>query len=157
MGDTQIGVEMQEITGDIWEQHSLGRWVVITTNGVVKKNGTAVMGRGIAEQAAIRHPTLPYLLGNALEDSGNKVHIFEGLGIITFPTKHHWRQWADLELIEESLRQLVAWADIPPRKHGKFYMIRPGCANGRRDWRTEVKPLCEQYLDDRFVIVEWNG
>ena len=148
---------MQEIYGDIWEQHKLKRWVVITTNGTVRKDGACVMGRGVAKQAADKFPNLPFKLGEALKVGGNNVHIFDYLKIITLPVKYGWREPADLALIERSLKQLVAWADVPPRKHGKFYMVRPGCANGRRDWETEVKPLCVKYLDDRFVIVERNG
>jgi len=148
---------MQEIFGDIWEQHKLKRWVVITTNGAVKKDGTCVMSRGVAKQAADRYPTLPFQLGNRIKSAGNVLHIFDDLKIITFPVKHHWKDKAELDLIEKSLQQLVAWANIPPRKHGRFYMVRPGCSNGRRDWETEVKPLCTRYLDDRFVIIEWNS
>lgn len=148
---------MQEIYGDIWEQHKLGRWAVITTNGDTRKDGACVMGRGVAKQAADKFPNLPFKLGEALRTGGNKVHIFDYLHIITLPVKYHWKAQADLDLIEKSLQQLVAWANIPPRKHGKFYMVRPGCDNGKRDWETEVKPLCEKYLDDRFVIVERNG
>ena len=147
---------MQEIFGNIWEQYELGRWVVITTNGATRKDGACVMGRGVAKQAADKFPNLPYNLGELLKVGGNKVYIFDDLKIITLPVKYHWREQADLDLIETSLQQLVAWAGIPPRKHGKFYMVRPGCSNGRRDWETEVKPLCMKYLDDRFVIVEWN-
>ena len=148
---------MQELYGDIWEQHKLGRWVVITTNGDVRQDGACVMGRGVAKQAADKFPSLPFRLGQALEIGGNNSYIFDSLKIITLPVKHHWAEAADLELIEKSLQQLVAWADVPPRKHGRFYLVRPGCANGRRDWETEVKPLCMKYLDDRFVIVERNG
>jgi len=148
---------MQEIRGDIWEQHKLGRWTVITTNGTVKKDGACVMGRGVAKQAADKFPNLPFKLGEALIAGGNNVHIFDYLHIITLPVKHHWKEQANLELTDRSLQQLVAWADTPPRKHGKFFMVRPGCSSGKRDWETEVKPLCMRYLDDRFVIVDWNG
>jgi len=55
-----IGETMQEITGDIWEQHKLGRWIVITTNGAIKNDGSCVMGRGVAKQAADKYPELPF-------------------------------------------------------------------------------------------------
>ena len=147
---------MQEIFGDIWEQNKLKRWVIITTNGTVRNDGACVMGRGVAKQAATRFPKLPFQLGDKIASAGNNVYVFDDLKIITLPVKHHWKDKADLDLIEKSLKQLVEWADEPPRKHGKFYMVRPGCSNGKRDWKTEVKPLCEKYLDDRFVIVEVN-
>jgi len=144
---------MQEINGNIWDQYTLGRWVVITTNGEVRKDGACVMGRGVAKQAADKLPDLPYKLGNAIKAGGNNVHVFDDLKMIALPVKHNWRDQADLELIAKSLQQLVAWADIPPRKHGKFYIVRAGTGNGRLRWVEQVKPLFERYLDDRFVVV----
>jgi hypothetical protein len=146
---------MLELKGNLWDYHKLGRWIVITTNGDTRKDGAAVMGRGTAQQAAKKFPSFPYELGEELETSGNQVYVWHPYKIITLPVKHHWREVADLELIEKSLQELVKWADNP-RKHGKFYMTRPGCGNGKRDWESEVKPICEKYLDNRFVIVEWT-
>lgn len=143
---------MQEIEGDIWKQHSFGRWIVITTNGAVRKDGACVMGRGVAKQAADRFPNLPYRLGKAIKDSGNRVYVFDDLNIITFPVKHHWQEKADIILIETSLKQLLEWSNTPVRKHGKFFIVRAGVGNGKLSWET-VKPLFEQYLDDRFVVV----
>ena len=48
-------------------------------------------------------------------------------------------------LLEDSLQQLVKWANTPPRKHGKFYLY---------DLTKKQKELCEQYLDDKFVLVD---
>ena len=146
---------MLEISGNLWDFHKLGRWVVITTNGEIRKDGACVMGRGVAKQAAISYPNLPYELGNKLEVSGNNVYVFDEYKIVTLPVKHYWKGRADLDLIEKSLQQLVKWVNTP-QKHGKFYLVRPGCANGKRDWESEVKPLCEKYLDDRFIVVEWK-
>lgn len=146
---------MIELSGNIWDHHNAGRWIVITTNGDIRKDGACVMGRGVAKQAADRYPNLSYELGRKLGESGNQVYVFEKYRIITFPVKDHWRDKADLDLIKKSLQQIVAWADTP-RKHGLFHMVRPGCYNGGRDWEREVKPLCQRYLDDRFAVVEWT-
>lgn len=143
---------MQEIVGDIWNQYDKGRWIVITTNGDVKKDGACVMGRGVARQASLKIPSLPYRLGEMIKESGNQVYIWSDLKIITFPVKYHWREQADFWLIEQSLKQLVGWADLPPRKHGKFYIVRAGTGNGGLSW-DDVKPLFEKYLDDRFIVV----
>jgi len=40
---------MEIIKGDIWNLHKVG-WIIIPTNGFVKKNGENVMGRGLAKQ-----------------------------------------------------------------------------------------------------------
>jgi len=146
---------MKEINGNIWDEYDKGRWIVITVNGTIRKDGACVMGRGIAKQVAIKFPKFPYILGAAIRKEGNNLFVFGDFRIITFPVKHHWKEQADLELIEKSLKQLVDWADNP-RKHGKFYIVRAGVGNGCRDWETEVKPLYEKYLDDRFVVVEWR-
>ncbi len=45
---------MIEEFGDIWEIPGDAR--VITTNGVVRKDGACVMGRGVALQAKMRYP-----------------------------------------------------------------------------------------------------
>uniref|UniRef100_A0A6M3L1U0 Macro domain-containing protein n=1 Tax=viral metagenome TaxID=1070528 RepID=A0A6M3L1U0_9ZZZZ len=145
---------MEEIFGDIWEHHKASRWVVITTNGEVRNDGACVMGRGVAKQAATKFPKLAYELGNKIASAGNNVYVFDDLKLITLPVKHHWKDKADLSLIERSLQQLVAWADTPPRKHGKFYIVRAGVGNGKLDWEKDVKPLFERYLDDRFVVVQ---
>ena len=62
---------MREVVGDIWDYHAKGHWVGITTNAVTKENGEAVMGRGIALQAAQRFPLLARQLGAKLRHDGN--------------------------------------------------------------------------------------
>jgi len=42
---------MKEVIGNIWNYYNKGNWIVITTNGTIKKNGEAVMGRGVALEA----------------------------------------------------------------------------------------------------------
>lgn len=152
---------MREMFGDLWEAHQLGNWVVITTNGDVRKDGACVMGRGVALQAAQRFPELPYDLGTELRDPrwapgrANCVHAFLRYKIITFPVKHHWREPANLALIERSARELEA-LHISHADGGEvypIYMVRPGCGNGKLRWPV-VKRRIASILSDRFIVVE---
>lgn len=96
---------MLQITGDIWNFHKLGP-VCVATNGIVKVNGEAVMGAGVALEAAKRFPSLPRELGNVL-DKGNHVWYFSLYNLFTFPTKNHWKDNSSLELIEQSAIELL--------------------------------------------------
>lgn len=60
-----------------------------------------------------------------------------------------WHMRADLGLIEESARKLVAYTDYYEWK--KVVVPAPGCGNGDLKW-SEVKPILEKYFDDRFSI-----
>jgi len=145
---------MKEIIGDIWDYHEKGHWIVITTNGNVKTNGEAVMGKGIALQAKQRYPELPRELGEQIRESGNCLHCDSKRGLLLFPTKHDWWEKSDLKLIETSTMELVDLFDnLISDYPTPIYLVRPGCSNGQLDWK-DVKPLLETYLDDRFVVVE---
>jgi hypothetical protein len=146
---------MQEINGNIWTYHYHGRWIIVTTNGAIKTNGAAVMGRGVAKELAIHYPDFPGMLGAIILSSGNNVYAFAEYRVITFPVKNGWRKKADLALIQKSLRQLVELVNKTDLSD-RFYMVRPGCGYGRLDWETEVKHLCERYLDNRFIITHVN-
>ena len=115
------------------------------------------MGKGVALQAAQKFPALPKLLGTYLKDYGNHVLPLMQYKIITFPVKHHWNQRADIQLIMRSCIELAYICDLQRyymfKEAGKVYLVRPGCGAGGLDW-ADVKPLCEKYLDNRFVVVE---
>jgi hypothetical protein len=139
-----------EISGDIWEPHVRGYWIVITTNGIVRKDGACVMGRGVARDAALRYPTLPFDLGHLLTKHGNHVFHLKRYKIITFPVKHHWREPADLDLIRQSAVELLT--DSVTLAPPEIYLVRPGCGNGQLDWE-DVRPVLAPILDDRFIVV----
>lgn len=147
---------MRERVGNVWKMVQSGDVLVITTNGMVRKNGTAVMGRGIAQQAKNRMPWIEAELGRRLEEEGN--HAFYlggwmGVIIVSMPVKHRWFEHADLELIIRSTTELV---ELVERLHLSFtatvFLPRPGCGNGGLDW-ADVKPSIEPLLDGRFVAV----
>ena len=150
-----------EFTGDLWTL-PVQYWC-ITTNGFIGKN-KAVMGRGVALQAAQRYPRLPFLLNEKMKFLGNKVFIFHDLKIITVPVKpaltHDgrpgWQAKADLDLIHDSLMELVTRRVPDPWAPASIALPRPGCGAGQLSWE-DVKPLCDLLLDERFIVVNFEG
>ena len=165
---------MFETKADLWQLYDRGGVCCITTNGFVKKSGEAVMGRGVAWQAARRWPDLPAVLGWMIREYGNVVQVVRER-LVAFPVKpvagisngsnvvrhmrHRfppgsqvpgWAMKADLDIIARSLRQL----DLLRRARGweQVYLPRPGCGAGELDWEGQVRPLCEQYGDWLVVV-----
>lgn len=138
---------MKEARGNLWTFPA--QWRCITTNGDVKKNGEAVMGRGCALQAKTRYPTLAHEFGLRLIHLGNYPHAFHSYNIITIPVKEHWTKKAALGLIRASLRTL---GSFPSQMVQSAVLPRPGCGNGGLLWEN-IRPLCEELLDDRFTVV----
>jgi hypothetical protein len=149
--------KVKEIKDDIWNYHAKGTWICVTTNGFVKKNGEAVMGRGIALQAKIRFPDLPMELGRLIKSEGNRVLYFTKYRLITLPVKHNWFENADLGLIDVSIRDLATIReDSGYLVQGTIYLPRAGCQNGNLNWK-DVKPIYKKYLNSTFVVVDLNG
>ena len=64
---------MQEVLGSIWINYLVpGHSICITTNGVVKRNGEAVMGRGVAQQATEPIDGIAKDLGSYIRNHGNR-------------------------------------------------------------------------------------
>ena len=133
---------MIELRQDIWMHYLVPKhFVCITTNGTIKKNGYGVMGRGNAKQAAAMLPGIDKHLGEYLRANGNHAGYFDeaNANLIVFPTKHNWWEKADLKLIHEGAEWLRDAAKVDETI--LFHLPRPGCANGQRDWETEVRPI----------------
>lgn len=155
--------------------------ICITTNGFVKRNGEAVMGRGIAKQIADLFPQIPIQLGSCINNFGNKVSllgnfvtinlisfpvkpktvIFDGSNVVSYAANNYkigdtvpgFHAKADLKLIEQSALQLVAMCNHTPWK--RIILPYPGCGAGELNW-SDVKPILDSILDDRFVAVTYK-
>lgn len=146
-----MGGGMKEAFGNLWEVPADLR--VISTNGIVRRDGACVMGRGCALEAKDRFPGIDFRLGELLREHGNRVMRlgrYNGTVIASFPVKNHWKDNADPALIRCSAEQLVALAD----KFGyeRVAIPRPGCGNGKLSW-TEVRAILADILDDRFTVI----
>lgn len=160
---------MIEVWGDLWAFHRPYRGaqaeavadhgcdaVVITTNGQTRRDGGAVMGRGVARQAMERWPELQAIFGFMLVTRGNHCHVVRANNpsIVTFPVKHRWSQPADLNLIIKSARQVVDIANI--LRWRRVAIPRPGCGNGQLKW-DDVRPAIGAILDNRFLVIYEDG
>lgn len=151
---------IQELKGNMWKYYHDGHWVCITTNATIKQNGEAVMGKGCARQAAHLHPDIPKALGFLLQtyqglQANRHVHVFPGHRMFMFQVKYNWWEKADLQLIEESCKQLMEEINSETLKDIKKPVIlpRPGCGNGGLSWENEVKPALDKHLDEQVAVI----
>ena len=152
---------MRTTLGDMWNLPATAK--VIPTNGIVNQYGHAVMGAGVALQAAQRVPELPGLLGGRLKDFGNRLFVFRltepethavgAVYIITLPTKYDWRDPAEISHLTRGVKQLVeasfamGWQSILLPEIGMGLGGLP---------RESVYPVLRNHLDDRFTVVKYD-
>lgn len=142
---------MLELQANLWTL--IPKIYCITTNGIVKQSGKAIMGAGIAKQALDLFPHCDIKLGDLIKEKGNIVHIFYtdiDTTLISFPTKYHWKDKSCIDLIKQSALCLKVLMDFYNFK--KVYLPRPGCDNGGLLWQ-DVKQEIEPILDDRVTVV----
>lgn len=147
---------MKEVSGELFDL-ARGKVLVITTNGFVKKNGYAVMGRGCAKQAAELWPCLPSILGKSIGISGNTVQVLPVeqdtyTSVVSFPVKYNWWENAEISLIQQSAVDLQKLTD--QEGWTSVLVPRPGCGNGHLSWK-DVQPVLLHVFDDRFTIVDF--
>ncbi len=157
---------MKENIGNILDAASDYDAICISTNGVLCRDGAAVMGRGVALAASRKWPGLDSILGRHIKKNGNHVACLTELDgdvshlpppvdeivpwrIYSVPVKKDWRDRADLVLIRQSLEELR------DQTQGlRVLLPRLGCGAGERKW-SEVKPIIEEVLCDlRFEIMD---
>lgn len=145
---------MKEVFGNIWKYKT--DILCITTNGFVKNDHNAVMGRGVAFQAKQLYPELSKILGHSIFMYGNHVHQLGThrfgdhlIWIYSFPVKHNWWEIADPELIRRSCRELKKVV-----KNTLTLLPRPGCNNGKLSWEHTVRCILEEELpEDNFLVI----
>jgi hypothetical protein len=146
---------MKEISGDVFSVPiiNFADAICITTNSVIKNNGRVVMGAGCALSAKNKFKDIDLKLGNLIKENGHIVQIiiWEPKPIISFPTKVNYWENSRSSLIELSIEQLINLTN--QMKWEKVVLPRPGCSNGGLNWISQIKPLIEKKLDDRFFVI----
>lgn len=149
--------------------------ICITTNGHYTMQGIAAMGGGCAGICAQRWPetakrlgrmlkiigaNIPFVIG-ALDKDGNYIEptremianrSFKCL-IFSYPTINNLVNGANLALVKQSAALLKDYVDQFGLKN--IMIPRPGTGIGGLAW-SDVKPVIEEFLDDRFTIVSFS-
>lgn len=142
---------------DFWEIEFDFDALLVTTNGVVKNDGRLVMGAGIARQFARQYPMLPRTFGDWVRKVGNVpccAHIDTDRAIISMPTKHHFKDKSDIQLIADSAMEVAKivnhWG------YARVLAAAPGCGMGGLKWE-QVRPILHDIWDDRFTVLKPEG
>jgi len=153
--------------GNIWSLRK-DHAIVIPTNMGWKKDGTNVMGRGLAKQAAERYRGLPKLLGKeygiagafGLMKANNDPPVVrtqepDGVELIFVPSKKlvipaylSWKEKADLALIRKSLEKLKR-IHLGRTRKPKIAIPLIGTGNGQLP-----KSLVDDLIHELFVKEE---
>ncbi len=142
------------VYGDLWEETGRANLILVTTNSYINKQGNLVMGRGAAREAALRYPSLAWMLGQRVESACGHLgvyHLLLGLPfgpseIGAFQVKRHFRDDADPELIGGSVDALIAHS----RRYRRIAMNYPGIGNGHLDV-VRVAPVIACLPDNVWV------
>ncbi len=177
---------MNEMKGDLWNHVGHADAIGITTNGTVKKDGAAVMGKGIAKQALDRFPGIDRRLAAYLTQYGNrpaKLTEQDGTWICSFPTKAgptmvHSREEANTVVVEHMRDRFRYPAEVPgwamrsdlllieqsarhlvemADKFGWKSIIIPAPGSGNGELAyADVRAVLAPILDDRFTIITYG-
>ncbi|MCV0439707.1 MAG: hypothetical protein K5880_13860 [Hydrogenophaga sp.] len=143
------------MTGDIWNLATeLDAWVVVPTNTCVRQDNKAVMGAGMAKDAADRYPGLAENLGVHIGKFDSRLYVSNP--VICLPTKHNWRNPSKIEFVEQGCYELLDLARILSSVGDARPILLPqlGCGLGGLNWERQVRPLVDSILEgDRFVLV----
>lgn len=112
---------------DVWALHRNGFWVLVPTNTCRKKDGSAVMGAGLAGAAALRFPGLASRYGSALK-TGSEYMVAHEHRLLLGPTKEDWRQTAKIELVHLLLARVANVCETSPDV--AVAVPAPGCGLG---------------------------
>ena len=112
-------------------------------------NTVGVMGKGVALQFKRHFPEM-YAKYRELCEKGDfdvgSLWLYKtpNKWVLNFPTKRHWRQPSRIEYVESGIKKFVETYSSMGIHSIAFPPL--GCGNGQLDFRSQVQPLMEKYL-----------
>lgn len=165
---------MRMMQGNMLDVIEHSHLFVISTNGILKADGSLVMGAGIAGQIAEKYPSIPKLAGNCIKagryPTSHEVHWkhsgvshrysfiqLPGTSISLFQVKGAWWESAKLFMIHQSalamkkvIDNFVAQYKCEPVVHMNFPGIGKGCLS-----KEVVLPTLQSILPDFVHVWEY--
>lgn len=158
--------------GNIFDYVGKADCICVTTNGTIKSNGELVMGAGVAKQFYDKYKDLGIarILANKLYRGTplKTMHVVNskdnicykaidakdnnGTYVLSFPTKNHFMDKGDLELIKRSAHRAMLFADMYNLKN--IIIPSPGTGCGQLD-EEDVYEALNDILDERFTIIKY--
>lgn len=122
-------------------------------------NTQGVMGAGIALEFKRRFPRMFVDYKRACQNGtlkpGTVMSVrIDGVWVVNFATKDHWRDDSCLEWVEQGLGNLRHW--IRSTQPGSIAIPPLGCGLGGLNWK-DVRPMIERHLGDleiRILVYE---
>ena len=159
------------IKGNIFDYIGKVDAICVTTNGTIKSNGELVMGAGVAKEFYDKYNKkfhIAQILAQKIYRGVKMPHLHvvdikhnlcykcveakdnEGTYVISFPTKNHFQDKGDIELIKQSATRIVWIANH--YKLDKIIIPSPGTGCGKLS-KEEVYGELNKILDNRFYII----
>lgn len=126
-------------------------YACITTNSFIKKDGRLVMGAGIAKQVRDSVKDIDKRFGDGIFHL-TEYNLVKAGKFYAFQVKYHFKDNADLDLIERTTHKLKVGCEKRPDL--KVFLNFPGIGNGHLS-REQVLPIVEQ-LPDNVTIWEYK-
>lgn len=138
---------MLEKQGDLFKQQG---WIAIPTNGIVKADCRLVMGAGVAKYARNTYKDIDLFWGKHVKEKGNTPCAIVEHMLISFPTKHHYKDPSSMDLIKVSALLIKDLVD--KQKIEELHLPRVGCGLGGLMW-NDVHDVLNEIFDNRFIAV----
>lgn len=148
---------MKKIKGNIWNYHKNNAYIIIPTNLGWTKENKNVMGRGIAKQASLKFPVLPFDYGKTLKENyinniNSNIILFHDLKVICFATKPlnktdphlSWKQNSSIEQIINSCYDLKEYIQ-ENNFNNQIFIPKVGCGNGCLNF-SDIETILEDIL-----------